>query len=306
MTQLIITNQPVLKVGTDCSGIEAPIQALRQLAIPFHQVFSCDVDKFCQQSIKENYYCDKLYTDITTRNHADVPDMDLYVAGWPCQAFSTAGNRQGFAHKSGNIFWHCLDVIKIKKPRYFLMENVKGLTWHDKGRTWKIIRESLENLDDYNFHWKVLNTRDYGIPQNRERIYMVGIRKDLKQTFEWPKPVPMKPLSNFVDWDYTVQDEIRPDVIKSGMLNNIPKDAIFVDFSFKKHNYPNSGKYCPTVAADSRLWCVPLHRYATPGERLALQGFNSFYSGSPARQINKQAGNSMSVNVLSAILTNLL
>lgn len=304
MAKLIVTNQPVLRVGTDCSGIEAPIQALRQLAIPFKHVWSCEIDDYCEESIKANYYPQKFYKDITKRDVNELPDIDLYVCGFPCQPFSNAGKRKGFDHEKGNIFWRCLDVIKTKKPKYFLLENVRGLTWHDKGRTWNVICDALNSLSNYKFIWKVLNTRKFGIPQNRERIYMIGIRKDVKKEFIWPEPSNMRLIQNYVDISVTKKDTVRPDVVKADMLNRIPKDAVFVDFSFKKHNYPNSNKYCPTVAADSRLWCVPMGRYATPGERLALQGFQSFFVSDKvsSRQVNKQAGNSMSVNVIALLL----
>ena len=121
-----------LRVGTDCSGIEAPIQALRQLKIPFKHIFSSDIDKYCIQSIKANYDPEIIFGDkdgpypngdITTRNIDDVPDIDLYVCGFPCQPFSQAGQRKGFEDKRGNVFWSCLEVIERKQPKYFILEN---------------------------------------------------------------------------------------------------------------------------------------------------------------------------------------
>jgi DNA (cytosine-5)-methyltransferase 1 len=294
-----------IRIGTDCSGIEAPIEALSQLGIPFKHVFSSEIDKYCLNSINANYHPEILYEDITKRDNTTIPDLDLYVCGFPCQPFSNAGNRKGFEHKSGNVFWSCLDVIKTKKPKIFILENVKGLLWHNKKQTWNIIRGELEQLEDYNFQWKVLNTKDYGIPQNRERVFMIGILKTENIDFSWPEPLPMKSIAGYVDRTRTKKDTVREDVLKSGMLQRIPDNAVFVDFSFKKHNYPNSGKYCPCIAADSRLWCVPMERYATGGERLLLQGFRNLTQVVSDRQINKQIGNSMSVNVLTELFKRL-
>lgn len=309
MDSLTISEEPILRVGTDCSGIEAPLQALRQLGIPFTHEFSCEIDKHCQESIKANYYPKKSYEDITKRNVDKLPDIDLYVCGFPCQPFSCAGKRKGFNDSRGNIFWDCLDVIKTKQPKFFILENVKALLWHDKKRTWNVIQKEIENLEFYDCFWKVLNTRHYGIPQNRERVYIVGIRQDTGIEFTWPEPSKeIQPIQDFIDENANHKDVIRDDVIKSGMLDRIPSDSVFVDFSFKKHSYPNANKYCPSIAADSRLWCVPKHRYATPDERLALQGFGHFEKPDnvSVRQLNKQIGNSMSVNVLKAIMENLV
>jgi DNA (cytosine-5)-methyltransferase 1 len=305
-----------LRVGTDCSGIEAPIQALKQLNISYSHEFSCEIDKFCKKSIEANYGDLKIETskepkiffeDMTNREIKDIPDIDLYVCGFACQPFSMAGKLKGLEDPRGNLFWNCLDVIRNKKPKYFILENVKNLLSHNKGETWKIVKEELDSLKEYNVHHKILNTKDYGIPQNRERLFIVGINKKVKLDFAFPTPLAeCQDLKDFVDYTNTERDTVRPDVVKSGMLEKIPKDAVFVDFSFKKHNYPNSNLYCPTITADSRLWCVPMHRYATPGERLKLQGFERFNCVVSKTQLNKQAGNTMSVNVLKAILKEIL
>ena len=305
----------ILRVGTDCSGIEAPIQALIQMNIPFKHVFSSDIDKFCIKSIKANYEPEIIFGDkdgifpegdITKRNIEDVPDIDLYICGFPCQPFSMAGDRKGFADKRGNVFFSCLEVIEKKQPKYFILENVKGLKSHDKGNTWKVICDSVLELErfGYTVKWNILNTKDYGIPQNRERVFIVGCKG---KEFEWPEKKEMDDLINYVDNKDNSVDIVRNDVIKSNMLNKIPKESVFVDFSFKKHNYPNSNIYSPCISADSRLWCVCKNRYANTKERLTLQGFNlNFKQVVSKTQINKQIGNSMSVNVLASIFDKIL
>ena len=192
----------ILRVGTDCSGIEAPIQALLQIGVKFKHVFSSDIDKFCIQSIKANYNPKIIFGDITKLNLKDVPDIDLYVCGFPCQSFSILGKQRGFADIRGNIFFSCINVIKNKKPKYFILENVKGLFTHNKGNTWFIIQNELKELEKYGYYikYKILNTKDYGIPQNRERIYIVGVKDE--NYFEWPLKLKMNNLHPFfLKWD---------------------------------------------------------------------------------------------------------
>lgn len=289
-----------LRVGTDCSGVEAPIQALRQLKIVHSHVFSSDIDPYVIQSIKANYDPRIIYGDITKRDAIRVPDIDLYVAGFPCQPFSMAGDRGGFADKRGNVFWSCLDVIKTKQPTYFILENVKALLWHDKGNTWKTIWDSLQ-LKNYTVKWKVLNTRDYGIPQNRERIFIVGKKNG---DFEWPEPTEMDDIRDYIDHTDTKRKEWG----RKSSLKRVSPDAVFVDVDFLHYtNYPMAHKVSPCVLArPSSLWCIPYHRYATCKEMFNLQGFDSFKQVVSNSQMKKQIGNSMSVNVLVAILNELL
>lgn len=313
----------ILSVGTDCSGIEAPIEALYQLLeegeLPFSKVshlFSSEIDKWCRESIKANYSSGVLYEDMINRNNDETPEVDLYVCGFPCQPFSIAGKRGGLADPRGTVIYSCIDYIKKKGPKYFVLENVKGLLTHLAGETWKAIQGLLSELSGeqngvmkgeggYHISYQLLNTKDYNIPQNRERLFIVGIRKDITDSpFVFPDPVPLtEDIHDYIDRSDTHLDPIREDVIKSGMLEKIPTDAVFVDFAFKKYHYPNSNVVCPCIAADSRTWCVPMKRYANIQERLSLQGFRTWKWNQVVSntQMKRQIGNSMSVNVLKAI-----
>jgi DNA (cytosine-5)-methyltransferase 1 len=306
----------MIRVGTDCSGIEAPIQALKQLKIPFSHEFSSDIDKYVIQSIKANYNPKILYGDpegpfpdgdISKRNNKKLPDIDLYICGFPCQTFSTAGKRKGFKDKRGQVFWSCIDVIKKKKPHYFILENVKGLVSHNKGKTWDVIWNEMKKLSsDYNVYWTVLNTKDYGIPQNRERVFIVGSKND---DFEWPKKCKMKKLESYIDWRNTKQDKItikQEKIIKKVLKNN--KNSIFIDFNFSHNPFSNSDKYVSTInTMCSNMFCIPLNRKITFGELLSLQGFpKKFKQVVSKSQFKKQIGNSMSVNVLKKIIHKLL
>ena len=319
----------MIRIGTDCSGIEAPIEALKQLKIPFNHIFSSEIDKYCIQSIKANYNPKIIFGDkdgsypegdITKRNITDIPDIDIYVCGFPCQPFSIAGERRGFKDKRGNIFFSCLDVIKVKKPKIFILENVKGILWHDKKRTFKIILEELDRLSnfgiDYKIKWKVLNTKDFGIPQNRERLFIIGIKSsdakssdakssDASKDFEWPSPKrSCKKIESYIDKKDTKINIIPDRIIDSNYLQRLPLDSIFVDFGFYKYTtYPSSNNICPCICTKQKHWCVPLKRYVNSKEYLSLQGFSkSFKQVVSNTQMKKQIGNSMSVNVIKCLI----
>ena len=116
--------------------------------------------------------------DITKIEASDIPDHDILLAGFPCQAFSHAGLKKGFEDIRGTLFFDVARILKEKRPKAFLLENVKGLIAHDNGNTFKVILETLNELG-YDVHYKILNTKDFNIPQNRERIYIVGFLKEV-------------------------------------------------------------------------------------------------------------------------------
>ena len=303
----------MIRVGTDCSGIEAPIQALKNLGVPFSHEFSSDIDKYCIQSIKANYKPKVLFGDpdgsfpcgdIAKRDIKDVPDIDLYVCGFPCQPFSSAGHRTGFVHESGNVFWSCLEVIKVKKPKYFILENVKGLLSNDKGKTWKTIWEALNKLQGYAIDWRILNTKDYGIPQNRERLFIVGKRGG---KYTWPMPSGLKEataLSEMVEKG--LPSRVPPPYIKKVISANPGTRCIFFNPGFRKI-WPSNEHVCPCItAAGPRFWCVPESRDISSKEMMRLQGFpTDFIQVVSEKQMKKQLGNSMSVNVIEKIIKSL-
>jgi len=284
----------MIRIGTDCSGIESPIQALKKMKIKFSHEFSCEIDKYARQSILANYKPKILFTDITKKRK--LPDIDLYVCGFPCQSFSTAGYRKGMDDPRGTIFYDCLKVIKTKQPSVFILENVKGLLSHDNGKTFNIILNNLKKLK-YHIYYKVLNTKDYGIPQNRERVFIIGIRKDKQiKKFEFPKMKKMGSINDYIDKKITLKDKPQ-----SSKIDFIKKSkGVFLDLCFIKFYNPTwFTKYSPTLNTGNGLWCRPMNRYATIKELLSLQGFpKNFKQVVSDTQMKKQIGNSMSVNVL--------
>lgn len=225
-----------MKIGTDFSGIGSPEMALKLLNIEHEQVFACEIDKCARKSFEAIHGKPKtFYKDITKRDHSEIPQLDLYVAGFPCQAFSMAGKRKGFDDVRGTLFFNVAEFIKINQPKCFILENVKGLLSHDGGKTFQTIISLLTDnggtangqifipyFEDglgYHVYYKVLNTKDYGIPQNRERIFIVGF-KEFRE-FSFPKPFPL---------------ELKP----KDMLQDNPDDKYFLSDKmieyFKVHN----------------------------------------------------------------------
>ena len=192
-----------MKIGTDFSGIGSPEMALKMLGIEHEQVFACEIDKYARKSFEAIHGSPKtFYNDITERDHNEVPQLDLYCAGFPCQSFSMAGKRKGFEDVRGTLFFNVAEFIKINQPKCFILENVKGLLSHEGGKTFQTIISLLTDnggtanwqmsipyfMDGlgYDVYYKLLNTKNFGIPQNRERIFIVGFREF--REFSFPKP----------------------------------------------------------------------------------------------------------------------
>ena len=146
-------------------------------------VFASEIDKFAAKAY-ETLYGHKPTGDITQIDAKDVPDHDLLVGGFPCQSFSVAGKRRGFEDTRGTLFFEIARIVREKQPKALLLENVKGLVNHDKGRTLDVMIETLNEIG-YTVDFDVLNSKYFGVPQNRERIFIVAIRDDLIEQEEW-------------------------------------------------------------------------------------------------------------------------
>lgn len=157
----------------------------------FKTVYANDFDKWCKKTY-DGYFGEGSLDlrDVQTIDADELPECDILTAGFPCQPFSKIGKLHGFADARGTLFWDVLRILKAKRPKAFVLENVANLVNHDGGNTFKVIREGLENELGYNVHYQVLNTKDYGVPQDRKRIYMVGFREDVP--FSFPKPVKLE------------------------------------------------------------------------------------------------------------------
>ena len=189
-----------IKIATVCSGIGSPEQALKELDIPHEISFACEIDKYARQTYLANFTPNQMYTDLTAEEW-DKPEQysDLFIGGIPCQAFSLAGKRLGELDKRGLLFYDFYRYVKNQQPKVFIIENVKGLLSDNNGITFQnwcaLLGQSMNthlnmfNHDDsllYNLHFKVLNSKDFGVPQNRERVFLIGIRNDLPNNFRFP------------------------------------------------------------------------------------------------------------------------
>lgn len=286
----------MINIGTDCSGIEAPIQALKKLKIKYNHAFSSDIDKYARESIVENYNPSMLYDDMTKKRK--LPKLDMYICGFPCQPFSMAGKRGGSDDSRGNIFLHCIKTIKQTQPTLFILENVKGILTVENGEYWKNIQKKIKSLKDYELYPMLLNTRDYGIPQNRERLFIIGMKKNkIKNPLQYPKQIKCKNIESYIDRKDRERDVYPPSIKEK---THIFKYTVFcnIDLLRKDAGKPNP-KYSPTLMASQTLWCIPMHRRANIKEWLSLQGFPiNFKQVVSDTQMKKQIGNSMSVNVL--------
>lgn len=200
----------MINVGSDFSGVGSFIQALQRLELEHKEVFACDIDKYARKVYAMNFgEPDYFPSDVYER---DIPkeSLDIYMTSPPCQSFSLAGKRKGEDDKRGILFYNSHEFIKKNNPRYFIFENVKGLLSDDKknkddeyGNTFnkwitylggksvngKSIIFPHEESVPYHIYFQVLNAKNYGIPQNRERIFIIGIRDDIDNDFSFPKPI---------------------------------------------------------------------------------------------------------------------
>jgi len=148
-------------------------------------VFSAEIDKFACK-IYESNFGENPYCDVTKLNPEEIPDFDILLAGFPCQPFSHMGRKKGFADTRGTLFFDIARITEAKKPAVVFLENVKGFLSHDRGKTFATVKRVLEELE-YKVFYEVLNSKDYGVPQNRQRLYIVAFRNDLKiDSFNFP------------------------------------------------------------------------------------------------------------------------
>ncbi|MEZ3607506.1 DNA (cytosine-5-)-methyltransferase [Bacillus subtilis] len=175
-----------LRVMSLFSGIGAFEAALRNIGVEYELVGFSEIDKYAIKSYCAIHNADEQlnFGDVSKIDKKKLPEFDLLVGGSPCQSFSVAGYRKGFEDTRGTLFFQYIDTLKEKQPRYFVFENVKGLINHDKGNTLNIMAESFSEVG-YRIDLELLNSKFFNVPQNRERIYIIGVREDLIENDEW-------------------------------------------------------------------------------------------------------------------------
>lgn len=276
-------------------------------------VFTSEWDKFAQQTYKANYPNEAIHGDITLINPSSIATHDILLAGFPCQPFSQAGLKKGFNDTRGTLFFYIEEILRVKRPPVFLLENVKQLQTHDKGRTLKTIIEHLRMIGYSNVQYKVLRARDFGLPQNRERIYIVGFL-DETINFEFPQPT-FAPISvgdileSDVDDKYTISDRLW----EGHQRRKIANKANGKGFGYSLFNHKS--EYTNTISAryykDGSEILIEQNgknpRKLTPREAARLQGFpDSFIIPVSDNQAYRQFGNSVAINVVQKVAEQIL
>lgn len=288
----------------------------------FDVVYANEFDKNAIKTYESNFKLKVDNRDIRDVSAEEVPDADILLAGFPCQPFSVAGYRKGFEDERGDLFFETLRIIIKKKPQVVFLENVKNMVTHDHGNTFKVIREALE-MNGYYLKWAVLNAKDYGnIPQNRERIYIVGFRsKEAFNHFEFPQPIPLtNPLKKYIDFKNAVDDRYYYSEEKNPTFYDKLKEKITSQDTIyqwrRQYVRENKSGVVPTLTANMGTGGhnVPLIlsdlgiRKLTPRETFNVQGFPSSFilpEDVSDGQLYKQAGNSVVIPVIERIAKNI-
>jgi DNA (cytosine-5)-methyltransferase 1 len=269
-------------------------------------VFSSDLDKYCQDAYESNFK-ERPFGDITTIDPLSIPDHDVLLGGFPCQPFSIIGERRGFSDARGTLFFNIAAILKAKKPKAFVLENVKQLAGHNHGRS---IRRIVSILNDLGYHteWRVLNALDFGLPQKRERVFLVGIAEsDSPFSWEFP-PVPMKSLTEVLEKKVDKKHFASPRITKKRLAAHRPACRPAIWHENKSGNVTSYPFSCALRAGASYNYLlVDGKRRLTPREMLRLQGFpDTFKIVTNDHQTRKQAGNAVPVPMVRAVLGRLL
>ncbi len=280
-----------------------------------------EIDKFARNTYEYNFNTKKEYHfgDISTIKTSRIPDFDVLFAGFPCQSFSCAGNQLGFDDDRGNLFFQIYRILKDKKPKAFLWENVANLVYHDNKHTFNTIIQLLsketnhtqhlvikDNCLEYYVHYKIINSKNFGVPQSRNRIYIVGFDKQTK--FKFPKP-----YNNIVAFGDIKENRKN---YSEYIVNETPYRKKLIQ-ECKENNtilYDNIITSTLLTKQDRKHTCglVPInggYRFLTEKELSRLQGFPKNYKipfGYSLETITKLFGNSITVNVVEEIIKEML
>ena len=253
----------MIKIFEMFAGFGGASFALKKAGIEFETVGYSEIDKYAIQCYEQNHgyeygslgaceppewFVPKNFGDCTKIDPNDIPDFDLLTGGFPCQSFSVAGKGLGEQDTRGTLFHEIIRIAEVKKPKFMLLENVKGLTFKPHKATFEKILSELDRIG-YKVFWKVLNSKDYGIPQNRERIFFVCFRKDLETNFKFPEKEELKIflkdiLEDNVEDKYYLSQERVGKLLKTF---NVPKTDCFIS-SMQKNN---------TIRTDGLSNCLP-------------------------------------------------
>ena len=271
-------------------------------------VFSSEWDQFAQETYLANFN-EMPCGDITQIPASQIPNHDILTGGFPCQPFSTIGKREGFEHSTqGTLFFDIVRILKEKKPKAFLLENVPGLRTHDSGNTYRTILSTLKDELGYWMDDQILNAVDFGVPQHRKRIYIVGFSKETSEhphfQFTWPEPnkdvVGIGQYVEDIDEGYTISEHLQKSYLykkEDGRPQVIDKDS---DFPIKTlvSTYHKIQRLTGTFVRDGKTGL----RLLSENECKAIMGFPKEYKIPVSRtQMYRQFGNSVAIPVVSAL-----
>lgn len=323
-----------LLVGSVCSGLDTEIFSLEELAVNFKHLFSCEIDGSCRDVIQHNHTPEVIYKDaLDKKDFGSACYVDLLAGGFPCQPFSTQGAGAGESDPlRGTVVLGIIAYLRRALPKVFFLENVQGLTQKRHAHFFNFILEQLRKIADtagkpaYDIEWKILNTNQFGVAQNRPRVYIVGLRRNVKaRDFKWPKPVAMKPIGAVVE-KFRGKCPLPPDsqthacgkvqealtrVLANGENPSRVHAVVNCDSATGLH-YMVGQSPCLTAgrAANGGHWLLWKQRRMTTSEMLKLQGMKPTRVKCPPhlsqRKFQHMIGNAFSQNVTTALLKSLL
>lgn len=266
-------------------------------------LFASEIDSEAKKAYAINYNITP-NGDITKINEKEIPDHDVLLAGFPCQPFSIIGSRRGFDDIRGTLFFEIARILKEKRPRLFILENVKQLAGHNKGETLRKILSDLNKLD-YKVHWTILNALNFGLPQKRERTIIVGfLNHDV--SFSFPKGTATGKLEDILEPDEDIDPKFFASerIVEKRLARHTSEYSPSIWHENKSGNISSYPYSCALRAGASYNYLlVNGRRRLTPREMLRLQGFpDTFKIVCNDSQTRKQAGNAVPVNVIKSVL----
>lgn len=324
-----------IKIGGQFSGVGSYEVALKRLGMPYYNIYQCEWDKFARQTYLHNfdkpiYYTKDVKDTPTEEITSSYGSLDLAVFTPPCQAFSLAGKRKGEEDKRGILFYNSHEFIQKNKPRYFIFENVKGLLSDDNGKTFARWVDLLggksvngnpiifphEESVPYHVYYKVLNAKNYGVPQNRERIFIIGIRNDEDNNFTFPKPFPLtKRLKDVLEENVDEKYYLSEKMVSFFIRHTEKHQAKGNGFKFKPKENESIAQAVTTKAGtrpdDNYLKVKSATfdyriRKLTPRECFRLMDFPDYFTWPVSdSQAYKQAGNSVVVKMFELLIKEL-
>jgi DNA (cytosine-5)-methyltransferase 1 len=315
------TPKRFIEVCSGCGGLSTGL-----INVGFKPVLLNDNDRYCCRSLENNHPGISIdHGSMTDLDLSTEEGIDLLAGGVPCQSFSQAGKRNGLKDERGQLLLHFNDLVNQCKPKVFLIENVKGLVTHNKGNTLQNIVKLLRNNGNYIVYYKVLNSNDYGVPQKRQRLFIVGVRQDISKTFKYPTPMSYKPVLRDVLIDVPASEGYKYPDKKKRVLDLVPPGGCWVNLpediqkSYMGASYNSGGgkrgiarrlsmdEPCLTLTTSPMQKqterCHPLEtRPFTVREYARIQTFPDSYTffGSIAQQY-KQIGNAVPIKLAEAM-----